>query len=91
MTLSPALNKNGVIKDVMIEIIPINGKRKALTAPISTPAFTITMENSHLGAARAKAARRDFFLFCLNRIFPIIFPPNFIPIATAIRANAMKM
>ncbi len=91
MTLSPALNKNGVIKDVIIVITPIIGKRNALTAPASTPAFTITIENSPLGAARANAERSYFLLGCLNIIFPSIFPPNLIPNVTAIRAIATKI
>ena len=76
---------------VMIDIKPINGNKKALTMPISTPTFTITIENSPRGADNANAVRNDLFLGCLNSIFPKILPPNFIPVATAIKANAMKM
>jgi len=42
---------------VIIVINPINGKRNALTTPISTPTFTITIENSPRGADNAKAER----------------------------------
>ncbi|KFM15744.1 hypothetical protein AAA799P11_01478 [Marine Group I thaumarchaeote SCGC AAA799-P11] len=76
---------------VIIEIIPIRGNKKVLTAPISTPALTITIENSPLGAPRVNAERRDLPRFCLNKIFPIMFPPNFIPVATAINAIAIQM
>jgi len=44
---------------VIIVINPINGKRNALTTPISTPTFTITIENSPRGADNAKAERND--------------------------------
>ena len=91
MTLSPTLNKNGVINDVIIEITPTSGKRKALTAPTSTPVFTITIENSPLGAASAKAERSDFLAGCLNNRLPSRLPPNFIPMVTAISAIAIKI
>ena len=76
---------------VMIDIKPINGNKKALTMPISTPTFTITIENSPRGADNANADRSDLFLGCLNNIFPKRLVPNFIAVATAINANAMKM
>lgn len=91
ITLSPSLNKNGEIKVVIIVMTPINGNRKLLTAPTSTPTFTITIENSPLGAESAKAERSDFLAGCLNMKFPSIFPPNFIPMETAIRAIAIRM
>jgi len=53
--LSLAFIKNGEMNAVIIVIIPINGKRKALTAPKSTPTLTITIENSPLGAAKVNA------------------------------------
>jgi len=50
---------------VIIVINPINGKRNALTTPISTPTLTITIENSPRGADNAKAERNDFPFSCL--------------------------
>ena len=47
------------MKAVIIVISPINGKRNALTTPISTPTFTIIIENSPRGADNAKAERND--------------------------------
>ena len=47
------------MKAVIIVINPINGKRNALTTPISTPTLTITIENSPRGADNAKAERKD--------------------------------
>ena len=47
------------MKAVIIEIIPIKGNKKELTAPISTPVFIITIENSPRGDAKAKAERKD--------------------------------
>ena len=91
MTLSPARIMNGDMNAVMIVIKPINGNKKALTMPISTPTFTITIENSPRGADNANAERNDLFLGCLNIIFPKILLPYFIAVATAINANAMKM
>ena len=82
---------NGDINAVMMDIKPINGNKKVLTMPKSTPTLTITIENSPRGADNANAERSDLFLGCLNSIFPKILPPNFIPVATAIKANAMKM
>ena len=79
------------MKAVIIVINPINGKRNALTTPISTPTLTITIENSPRGADNAKAERNDFPLSCRNAMFPRRFPANFIAIVTAINAIAMKM
>ncbi len=76
---------------VIIVMIPIKGKRNALTAPRSTPTFTMTIENSPLGEANANADLNDFLGFCLKIMFPSIFPPNFMPVATTISASAMKM
>jgi len=76
---------------VIIVISPINGKRNALTTPISTPTFTITIENSPRGADNAKAERNDLLFPILNAVVPRRFPPNFIAIVTAINAIAMKM
>ena len=76
---------------VIIVINPINGKRNALTTPISTPTFTITIENSPRGADNAKAERNDLPFSILNAILPRRFPPNFIAMVTAISAIAMKM
>ena len=53
---------------VIIVINPINGKRNALTTPISTPTFTITIENSPRGADNAKAERNDLPFSILNAI-----------------------
>jgi len=79
------------MKAVIIVINPINGKRNALTTPISTPTLTITIENSPRGADNAKAERNDFPFSCLNAMFPRRFPANFIATVTAINAIAMKM
>jgi len=79
------------MKAVIIVINPINGKRNALTTPMSTPTFTITIENSPRGADNAKAERNDFAFSCLNDMFPRRFAPNFIATVTAINAIAMKM
>ena len=76
---------------VIIVINPINGKRNALTTPISTPTFTITIENSPRGADNAKAERNDLPFSNLNAVFPRRFPLNFIAMVTAINAMAMKM
>ena len=76
---------------MIIEIIPTNGNKNALTAPISTPTFTITIENSPRGAANVNAERSAFPRFCLKIKLPNILPPNFIPVATAIKAIAMKI
>ena len=76
---------------VIIVINPINGKRNALTTPISTPTFTITIENSPRGADNAKAERNDLPFSILNIVLPRRFPPNFIAMVTAISAIAMKM
>jgi hypothetical protein len=76
---------------VTMVIKPINGKRNALTTPISTPTFIITIENSPRGAASANATRNDFPLGCLNAIFPRRLLPNFIATVTAINAIARKM
>ena len=76
---------------VIIEIKPIRGNTKLLTAPMSTPVLTITIENSPLGAASVKADRSDFLLFCLKMKFPSKFPPNFIKVATKIRTRAKIM
>ena len=76
---------------VIIVIKPINGKRNALTTPISTPTFTITIENSPRGADNAKAERNDLPFSNLNIVFPRRIPPNFIAMVTAINAIAMKM
>ena len=91
MTLSPTLNKNGVINDVITEITPTRGKRKGLTAPRSTPVFIITIENSPLGAASSEAERSDFHGGCLNNRLPSRLPPNFTPMATAINPIAIKI
>jgi len=76
---------------LIIVINPINGKRNALTTPISTPTFTITIENSPRGADNAKAERNDFPFSCLNAVFPRRIQANFIATVTAINAIAMKM
>jgi len=76
---------------VIIVINPINGKRNALTTPISTPTFTITIENSPRGADNAKAERNDLLFPILNAVVPRRFPLNFIAMVTAISAIAMKM
>ena len=76
---------------VMIVINPINGKRNALTTPMSTPTFTITIENSPRGADNVKAERNDLPFSNLNTVFPRRFPPNFIAVVTAINAIAMKI
>jgi len=76
---------------VIIVINPINGKRNALTTPISTPTFTITIENSPRGADNAKAERNDLLFPILIAVVPRRFPPNFIAMVTAISAIAMKM
>ena len=76
---------------VIIEIIPTKGNKNELTAPISTPAFIITIENSPRGAARVNAERSALERFCPNITLPIKLEPNFIPIETAIRASAMKI
>ena len=55
---------------VIIVINPINGKRNALTTPISTPTFTITIENSPRGADNAKAERNDLPFPILNAVVP---------------------
>ena len=89
--MSLALTKNGEINAVIIEIIPTNGNKNALTAPISTPTFTITIENSPRGAANVNAERSAFPRYCLKIKLPNILPPNFIPVATAIKAIAMKI
>jgi len=59
---------------VIIVINPINGKRNALTTPISTPTFTITIENSPRGADNAKAERNDLLFPILNAVVPRKFP-----------------
>ena len=79
------------MKAVIIVISPINGKRNALTTPISTPTLTITIENSPRGADNAKAERNDLPFSNLNIVFPRRFPANFIAMVTAINAIAMKM
>ena len=79
------------MKAVIIVISPINGKRNALTTPISTPTLTITIENSPRGADNAKAERNDLPFSNLNIVFPRRFAPNFIAMVTAINAIAMKM
>ena len=79
------------MKAVIIVINPINGKRNALTTPISTPTLTITIENSPRGADNAKAERNDFPFSCQNAMFPRRVPGNFIATVTAINAIAMKM
>ena len=76
---------------VIIVISPINGKRNALTTPISTPTFTIIIENSPRGADNAKAERNDLPFSNLNIVFPRRFPLNFIAMVTVINAIAMKM
>ena len=43
------------MNEVIIVINPISGKRNALTTPMSTPTFTIIIENSPRGADTAKA------------------------------------
>ena len=76
---------------VIIVINPISGKRNALTTPISTPTFTITIENSPRGADSVKAERNDLLFSSLNAVLPRRFPLNFIAMVTAINAIAMKM
>ena len=76
---------------VIIVINPISGKRNALTTPMSTPTFTITIENSPRGADNAKAERNDLPFSSLNAALPRRFPLNFIAIVTAINAIARKM
>ena len=76
---------------VIIDIIPTRGNKNADTAPISTPTFTITIENSPRGAANVNAERSAFPRFCRKIKLPNMFPPNFIPVATAIRAIAIKI
>ena len=76
---------------VTMVIKPINGKRNALTTPISTPTLMIIIENSPRGADNANATRNDFPLGCLNAIFPRRLPPNFMATVTAINAIARKM
>jgi len=68
--LSPRRIRKGEINAVIIVINPINGKRNALTTPMSTPTFTIIIENSPRGADNAKAERNDFPFSCLNAMFP---------------------
>jgi len=53
---------------VIIVISPINGKRNALTTPISTPTLTKTIENSPRGADNAKAERNAFPFSRLYRV-----------------------
>jgi len=89
--LSPRRIRKGEINAVIIVISPINGKRNALTTPISTPTLTITIENSPRGADNAKAERNDFTFSSLNIVFPRRIPANYIAIVTAINAIAMKM
>ena len=76
---------------VIIVINPISGKRNALTTPMSTPTFTITIENSPRGADSAKAERNDLPFSNLNAVFPRRFPPNFIAMVTPINAIAIKI
>ena len=76
---------------VIIVINPISGKRNALTTPISTPTFTITIENLPRGADSAKAERNDLLFSNLTAVLPRRFPPNFIAMVTAISAIEMKM
>ena len=76
---------------VIIAIRPINGNKNALTTPASTPTLIITMENSPRGAASVNATLNDLLRGCLEIKLPSMFPPNFIPNATAINAIAMKM
>ena len=83
--------RKGDMNAVIIVINPISGKRNALTTPISTPTFTIIIENSPRGADNAKAERNDLPFSNLNAVFPRRFPPNFIAMVTAINAIAMKM
>ena len=66
MILSPTLIRKGDINAVIIVINPINGKRNALTTPMSTPTLTITIENSPRGADSAKATRNAFFFRLLE-------------------------
>ena len=63
---------------VIIVINPISGKRNALTTPISTPTFTMIIENSPRGADSVKAERNDLLFSNLNAVLPRRFPPNFI-------------
>ena len=79
------------MKAVIIVISPINGKRNALTTPISTPTLTITIENSPRGADNVKAERNDLPFPILTAVVPRRFPPNFIAMVTAISAIAMKI
>ena len=83
--------RKGDMNAVIIVINPISGKRNALTTPISTPTFTITIENSPRGADNAKAERNDLPFSSLNIVFPRRFPLNFIAMVTAMSAIAMKM
>ena len=76
---------------VIIAIIPINGNKKALTTPASTPTLIIIIENSPRGAANVNADLNDLVLDCLKMKLPSRFPPNYMPIATAISAIAMKI
>ena len=90
MVLSPVLITNGVMKAVIIEIIPIIGNKNALTAPISTPTFIITIENSPLGE-RASEERSVLWNPCLNKNPPNKVPPNFTNIYTAMKTKAISM
>ena len=83
--------RKGDMNAVIIVINPISGKRNALTTPMSTPTFTIIIENSPRGADSVKAERNDLLFSSLNAVLPRRFPPNFIAMVTAINAIAMKM
>ena len=83
--------RKGDMNAVIIVINPISEKRNALTTPISTPTFTMIIENSPRGADSVKAERNDLLFSSLNAVLPRRFPLNFIAMVTAINAIAMKM